>query len=94
MLDESARTVQGAPVLGERPRIHSRLLGHDRPPESGQQLNRNQVGPAHGRVTALFNGQVFTGSPRKIPLLAHAQIQLEVGRPLVVPEKVEFPEGL
>jgi hypothetical protein len=60
----------------------------------GQQLNRNQVGLAQGRVTALFNGQVFTGSPRKIPLLAHAQIQLEVGRPLVVPEKIVFPEGL
>jgi hypothetical protein len=60
----------------------------------GQQLNRNQVGLAQGRVTALFNGQVFTGSPRKIPLLAHAQIQLEVGRPLVVPEKIVFPDGL
>jgi hypothetical protein len=60
----------------------------------GQQLNRNQVGSAQGRVTALFNGQVFTGSPRQIPLLAHAQIQLEVGRPLVVPEKIVFPEGL
>ncbi len=60
----------------------------------GQQLNRNQVGPAHGRVTALFNGQVFTGSPRKIPLLAHAQIQLEIGRPLVVPQKIAFPQGL
>jgi hypothetical protein len=60
----------------------------------GQQLNRNHVGPAHGRVTALFNGQVFTGSVRQIPLLAHAQIQLEVGRPLVVPEKIVFPDGL
>ncbi len=60
----------------------------------GQQLNRSQVGPAHGRVTALFNGRVFTGSPRQIPLLAHAQIQLEVGRPLVVPEKITFPQGL
>jgi hypothetical protein len=60
----------------------------------GQRLNRNEVGPAHGRVTALFNGQVFTGSPRKIPLLAHAQIQLEVGRPLVVPQKIAFPQGL
>jgi hypothetical protein len=60
----------------------------------GKQLNRNQVGPAHGRVTALFNGQVFTGSPRTIPLLAHAQIQLEIGRPLVVPQKIAFPQGL
>jgi hypothetical protein len=60
----------------------------------GQPLNRYQVGPAHGRVTALFNGAVFTGNPRDIPLLAHAQIQLEVGRPLRAPEKITFPQGL
>jgi hypothetical protein len=48
----------------------------------------------HGHVTALFNGQVFTGNPRKIPLLAHSQIQLEVGRPLVAPEQIAFPPGL
>jgi hypothetical protein len=60
----------------------------------GQPLNRSQVGPAHGRVTALFNGQVFTGNRREIPLLAHAQIQLEVGRPLLTPETITFPAGL
>jgi hypothetical protein len=60
----------------------------------GQRLNRNQVGPAHGRVTALFNGRAFTGNPREIPLLAHAMIQLEVGRPLLAPEKITFPDGL
>jgi hypothetical protein len=60
----------------------------------GQQLARNQVGPAHGPVTALFNGRVFTGNPRQIPLLAHAQIQLEVGRPLLAPEHITFPPGL
>jgi hypothetical protein len=59
----------------------------------GQPLNRNQVGPAHGRVTAFFNGQVFTGAPREIPLLAQAQIQLEVSRPLLAPEKITFPQG-
>lgn len=60
----------------------------------GQPLDRDQVGPAHGPVTALFNGRAFIGNPRRIPLLAHAQIQLEVGRPLVAPEKIAFPEGL
>ena len=60
----------------------------------GQPLDRNQAGPVRGRVTALFNGHVFTGSPREIPLLAHAQIQLEVRRPLVVPERITFPQGL
>ena len=60
----------------------------------GQPLNRNRVGPAHGRVTALLNGRVFTGNPRAIPLFAHAQIQLEVRRPLVAPERIAFPNGL
>jgi len=60
----------------------------------GQPLSRRQLGPAHGPVTALFNGRVFTGNPRRLPLLAHAQIQLEVGGPLVAPEKIVFPAGL
>ncbi len=60
----------------------------------GQPLNPFQVGTAHGRVTALFNGRTFTGNPREIPLLAHAQIQLEVGRPLLAPEHITFPNGL
>jgi hypothetical protein len=60
----------------------------------GQPLNRNQVGPTHGHVTALFDGRGFTGNPREIPRLAHAQTQLEVGRPLLAPEKITFPYGL
>jgi len=60
----------------------------------GQPLDRKHVGPAHGPVTALFNGRVFTGNPRQIPLLSHDQIQLEVGRPLVAPEQITFPQGL
>ena len=60
----------------------------------GQRLDREHVGPARGPVTALFNGHVFTGSPRTIPLLAHAQIQLDVGRPLIAPEHIGFPRGL
>ena len=60
----------------------------------GQPLSRRRVGPAHGMVTAFFNGRVFTGDPRAIPLLAHAQIQLDVGRPLIAPERITFPQGL
>jgi len=59
-----------------------------------QPLNRDRVGPARGIVTSLFEGRVFTGSPRDIPLLAHAQIQLDVGRPLVAPQGIGFPRGL
>jgi hypothetical protein len=60
----------------------------------GRPLGRAQVGPAHGAVTALVNGRVFIGNPRQIPLLAHAQIQLDVGRPLIAPERITFPKGL
>ena len=60
----------------------------------GEPLDHGQLGSAHETVTALFNGRVFTGPPRQIPLLAHAQIQLEVGRPLVAPEEITFPSGL
>ena len=60
----------------------------------GQPLNRDRVGPTHGIVTALFNGHVFTGNPRDIPLLGHAQIQLDVGQPLTAPEHITFPRGL
>jgi hypothetical protein len=60
----------------------------------GQRLDREHVGPARGHVTALFNGRVFAGNPRRIPLLAHAQIQLDVGTPLVAPERITFPRGL
>jgi hypothetical protein len=62
--------------------------------EWGQPLSTSRVGPASGRVVAIYNGQVFQGDPRNIPLTAHAQIQLEVGTPLVTPEHITFPAGL
>jgi hypothetical protein len=62
--------------------------------EWGQPLSSSRVGPASGHVVAIYNGQVFTGNPRNIPLTAHAQIQLEVGTPLVGPEHITFPAGL
>jgi hypothetical protein len=60
----------------------------------GQQLGHARVGSASGRVTAIYNGRLFEGNPRQIPLTAHAQIQLDVGRPLVAPLSITFPEGL
>ena len=60
----------------------------------GQPLGSNRVGPAVGHVTALYNGRLFVGNPRQIPLTAHAQIQLEIGRPLVAPVRITFPNGL
>jgi hypothetical protein len=60
----------------------------------GQKLGPEQVGPSAGRVTALVNGRVYRANPRDIPLTAHVQIQLEVGRPLVAPVSITFPAGL
>jgi hypothetical protein len=62
--------------------------------EWGQPLGPDQVGPAKGRVVAIYNGQVYTGNPRNIPLTAHAQIQLQVGTPLVAPEHITNWGGL
>ncbi len=62
--------------------------------EWGQPLSTDQVGPASGHVTAIYNGKVYRGNPRDILLTAHAQIQLEVGTPLVAPESITFPNGL
>jgi hypothetical protein len=60
----------------------------------GQELGPDRVGPASGHVTAIYNGRLFVGNPRQIPLTAHAQIQLDVGRPLVAPLSIAFPAGL
>jgi hypothetical protein len=62
--------------------------------EWGQPLGPNQVGPARGRVVAIYNSQRYEGNPRNIPLNAHAQIQLEVGKPLVAPATITFPGTL
>jgi hypothetical protein len=62
--------------------------------EWGQPLSTGQVGPAQGHVVAIYNGQVYQGNPRNIPLTAHAQIQLQIGTPLVAPEQITFPNGL
>jgi hypothetical protein len=45
-------------------------------------------------VVAFYNRQRFLGDPRQIPLTAHAQIQLEIGRPIVAPASITFPAGL
>ena len=62
--------------------------------EWGQPLGPGQVGPARGHVTAIYNGKAYLGNPRSIPLNAHAQIQLEVGTPLVAPTSISWPAGL
>lgn len=60
----------------------------------GQTLAGQRVGPAHGHVTAFYDGRLFMGDPREMPLAAQAQIQLDVGRPLVAPVPIQFSPGL
>ena len=62
--------------------------------EWGQPLGPDRIGPVSGHVTALYDGKVYQGNPRGIPLNAHAQIQLEIGTPLIAPETIIFPAGL
>ncbi len=62
--------------------------------EWGQPLRPHQVGPATGPVVAIYNGQLYKGNPRDIPLNAHAQIQLEVGTPRIAPVTITFPGSL
>jgi hypothetical protein len=62
--------------------------------EWGQPLGPGQVGSAKGHVTAIYNGRLYQGNPRDIPLTRHAQIQLEVGTPLVAPVSIIWPSGL
>jgi hypothetical protein len=58
--------------------------------EWGQTLSPSQVGPAHGKVTVIVNGQVFKGNPRNVPLGSHENLQVEVGTPLVAPETINW----
>ncbi|HEY1823732.1 MAG TPA: hypothetical protein VGG83_27825 [Trebonia sp.] len=58
--------------------------------EWGQPLSQSQVGPAHGKVTVIVNGQVFKGDPRDVPLGSHENLQLEVGTPLVAAETINW----
>jgi hypothetical protein len=60
----------------------------------GIKLSRSQVGPMKGKVTTFYNDKVWTGDPNAVPLTSEAQIQLDVGTPLVAPEQIKFPKGL
>ena len=48
-----------------------------------QPLGPHQVGPATGTVVVFENGRRLSGNPRATPLLAHGDIQIDVGLPIV-----------
>jgi hypothetical protein len=59
-----------------------------------QPLQSRRVASATGCVTAFLDGRRYAGNPRSIPLTAHAQVQLDVGRAVVAPTTIRFPAGL
>ena len=59
-----------------------------------QPLGPHRAGSATGLVTAFLDGKRYRGNPRGIPLRGHAQIQVDVGRPVVAPVAIRFPPGL
>jgi hypothetical protein len=59
-----------------------------------QRLGLRHLGSETGRVVAYVNGKRWRRDPRAIPLVKHAQIQLEVGQPVVAPVRIRFPAGM
>jgi hypothetical protein len=55
-----------------------------------QPLGPIQVGPAKGNVVVFENGKRLAGNPRLTPLLAHADIQIDVGLPVKPFQKFRF----
>jgi hypothetical protein len=55
-----------------------------------QPLNRHQVGPVQGAVTAYVNGKPYSGDPARITLTSHEDIQLDLGTPSVAPDKIDW----
>ena len=42
----------------------------------------------------IYNSKAYHGNPRNIPITNHAQIQLQVGTPLIAPDSITWPSGL
>ncbi len=58
----------------------------------GQPLRANDVAGFKGPVTIWLNGARFTGNAKRIPLVEHQQIVIDVGTPASDPFYI-FPQG-
>jgi hypothetical protein len=58
-----------------------------------QPLGRGRIGAARGPVHAYVDGKRYAGDPRRIELVSHRLIQLDVGR-IVAPRGFVFAPGL
>lgn len=59
-----------------------------------EPLGASRVGPLSGHLTVFVDGAVYSGNPRSIPLQPHAQIQLDIGTPVVKPVSIGNWNGL
>jgi hypothetical protein len=57
-----------------------------------EPLSAQQVGTLSGPVAAFVNGKPWKKDPRAIPLLPHADIQLEIGRPAPPIVKIDWSQ--
>lgn len=55
-----------------------------------QPLSRTAIGPVQGALTVFVNGRRYSGDPRAIPLKSHEDVQVDVGKPVVPPKKVNW----
>ncbi|MGI8713523.1 MAG: hypothetical protein ACR2NR_10135 [Solirubrobacteraceae bacterium] len=55
-----------------------------------QPLTGDRIAGLHGKVTAFVNGKPWHKNPREIPLLPHADIQLEIGEPIPPLIKIDW----
>ena len=78
---------EGVPVPGGRVLARTRLL------TTGEQIDDIACQAGEQVLFHIHAHLTIFGNPRQIPLLAHAQIQLEVGRPLLAPEQITLPPG-
>jgi hypothetical protein len=59
----------------------------------GQPLTAHDVGPVTGTVTVFVNGRRYSGDPAGITLGSHEDIQIDVGRPVVAPQRVDWDKS-
>ncbi len=55
-----------------------------------QPLSAHRVGPARGPVTVFVDGSRYSGNPADTTLGAREDIQIDVGRPVVAPARVDW----
>jgi hypothetical protein len=60
----------------------------------GQPLSATGIGSASGPLTVFVDGRPYQGDPAAIALGSHEDIQIDVGNPVVPPQKVTWANGL